>query len=262
MNNHLRPPVVMLATLAVIFASSSSCSAEQLPDCLQYDLTRGERIRTAANTYMMEHPETVKPEVLSLLGETTKVRGLETDLEWLADRLATDLKTQAKHKDAIEVFEALIATEKKMGATNISLVDHYNALAGAYAQAKQFNKAEAILQDVLTITEQFFGHASSDTANCLDNLANLQERQQNLKSEIDLRQKALDIRLSLEGSDHQWLIPSYRSLAKLNLKLGNKLQALCLYTQALEIAEEDHPAGSDASELSPIVFELRKQLKK
>lgn len=248
--------VILLSLLivAVLFAAIWSPAAhshtvfQQQSACFQYDMSRGERIATAWDHHFMEQPERIKPEVLSLLSQTTKEWGLEGDLESLAESIAGELKGQAKFKDAIEVYTALIETEQRTRTNSISLVDTYNSLAEAYVSAKEFNKAEQTLQKALTITEGFHGKQSYETARCLDLLADLQKEQKNHKSELALREQAHQIRVIVYGTGNDYLVESYANLADLALRTGDKTKAINLYIEGLKIADH-HPSGSQAREL-------------
>lgn len=272
MNNPLRESVVTLTSLVIIFALGSACmqleqqgsvklTADQLPVCAQYDMSRGERIASAYDNHMMEHPEQIKSEILSLLAQTTKERGLEFDLRELAVSVAQELKAQAKYKEAVEMFQALISAEQKTDVSNISLVDSYNDLASAYISAMEYGKAEQTLRMSLKITEDFYGVQSFEAAQCWDKLANLQKVLKSYKSELELRQKAHDIRVIVYKGDSSYLIDSYFELADLAERTGDKTKAVSLYIQALKIADR-FPSGSQARELRQKIRTLCKETPK
>lgn len=279
MNNGLRDATVTFITvvfLAVFGLAYFKLDAEptitsfSLPPCVQYDMSRGERICSAWDHHMMENPERIKEEVVHLLQETTKEHGLEGDLKELANSIANEMKNQGKHKAAVEVFQELLNTEKSVGTRGISLVETYNDLAETYTAAKDFVKAEEALQTALRLTEEFRtpdikpapkpetkdnkpdGYA---VARCLDKLADLQKIQKNYQKELELREKAHNMRVAEYGEGSPFLVESYYNLADLAARLGQKTKAVTLLVEALKIADH-HPAGSEARQLRQKIRDL------
>jgi|GEM_PF-5130709 len=249
------------AILVAAFAPYAHSKQLEAQPCSQYDMTRGARISDASDDHMMEHPERIKAEIVSLLSESTKERGLEGDLRNLAEMVAGELKGQAKYKDAIDVFQALIEAEKNTATNNISLVDTYNALADTYFAAKEFARAEQTLQTALKINEGFYGEQSYEAARSLDKLADLQRDLKNFQVELQLREKAHNIRVKEYGANSEYLIDSYTSLADLAARMGEP-SSLQLYFEALKLADRHHPAGSAARTLREKIRTICPETKK
>lgn len=276
MDNRFRDTSVTIITLAFIGAfgltyftldAKPTVTSYSLPACVEYDMSRGERIASAWDAHMMEYPERIKPEILSLLQGTTLKTGLESDLRELANSIANEMKNQGKYAPAVEVFQELLKTEKFVGKRGIFLVDTYNDLADTYVAAKDFVKAEEALQTALKLTEEFGppdlptkvvdkdakskiqSADNYEVARCLDRLANLQQIQKNYQKELELRERAHNIRLSIYGKSSPFLVESYYNLADLAARLGQKTKAVELLVEGLKISDRNHPAGSEARQL-------------
>ncbi|MBX9879861.1 MAG: tetratricopeptide repeat protein [Candidatus Obscuribacterales bacterium] len=280
MNNGLRDSSVTFITVvfAAVFGlacftleATPTITSYSLPACVQYDMTRGENITSAWDEHMMEYPERVQPQVVLLLRETSKERGLESDLRELAGSVANEMKNQGKYKGAVEIFQELLNTQKALGKSGISLVDTYNDLADTYTAAKDFAHAEEALQTALKLTEEFgppdlptkvtvkVETQSSDNyevARCLDRLADLQKIQKNYQKELELRERAHNIRVSIYGKNSYFLVESYYNLADLAFRLGDKTKAVTLYVEGLKIVDRNHPAGSQARQLRQQIRDL------
>ncbi len=280
MNNGLRDASVTFITvifLAVFGLAYFKLDAKpiitsySLPACVQYDMTRGENITSAWDQHMMEYPERIQPQVVLLLRETTKERGLESDLRELAGSVANEMKNQGKYKGAVEIFQELLNTQKALGRNGIFLVETYNDLADTYIAAKDFVKAEEALQTALKLTEEFGPpdlptkvtvkvetqlSDNYEVARCLDRLANLQKIQRNYQKELDLRERAHNIRVSIYGKSSPFLVESYYNLADLAARLGDKTKAVTLYVEGLKIVDRNHPAGSEARQLRQKIRDL------
>lgn len=272
MNNGLREASVTFITVVFIAVfglayfkmdATPTITSYSLPACVSYDMSRGENIASAWDHHMMEYPERIQPQVISLLKETTKTNVLESDLRELATSIADEMKNQGKYKGAIEVFQELLNTETILGGRGYLLVETYNSIADTYIAAKNYAKAEEALQTALKLTEEASppklptgdtGTDEKDTDNyevarCLDRLADLQKIQKNYQKELELREKAHNIRVSIYGKRSPLIIESYYNLADLAARLGQKDKAVSLYVEGLKIADRNHPAGSEARQL-------------
>ena len=101
----------------------------------------------------------------------------------------------------------------------MDVASSYANVAGAYMWLKQYDKAEAFLQQALAIRKQLYGNSHASVGSYYNNLAQLMERQQRWAEALDYHQKAYDIYVKVYKPDDRRLLKTQESIDELKQKL-------------------------------------------
>ncbi|MBM7845933.1 tetratricopeptide repeat protein [Herpetosiphon giganteus] len=116
-----------------------------------------------------------------------------------------------------------------MLATSLGICEQ---LQGAY------HKAQVLFERTLAINERVFGVEHPETANSLNNLAEIFVYQGKYAEAQPLHERALFIREKVFGFLHDLTSQSYNNLAMISLKRGQYTEAQALFEQSLSISEQ------------------------
>ena len=119
-------------------------------------------------------------------------------------------------------------------------------LANLLEKAGRYSQVTTILRrQILKVNQKRFGKQSEETANSLNNLANLYLNQGKYEEALPLYLRALEIWENVLGKEHPNVATSLNNLAILYYSQGKYEEALPLYLRALEIFEKvlgkEHP---------------------
>jgi tetratricopeptide (TPR) repeat protein len=218
--------------------------------CLDIDTSRGARITAAVDSYMAEYPEQSMPATMALLNETTAQTKFTTDLEWLAQRMGSDMSNQAKYTDALRVFNKLLETNQRLyGEKSTRLVETLNHIILTNINAKDYKAAQARLHQVLAIVDgstQSVPEKAYELATVWERLAEVQQTTKDYAAAENSLTQALKLRRDGLGMDDEGLAEGYAKLGELAELTGNSTKALEQYLQALAIYDSKHPSSSEA----------------
>ncbi|HTU19456.1 MAG TPA: tetratricopeptide repeat protein [Gemmataceae bacterium] len=162
--------------------------------------------------------------VLSNLGYLFRSRkDLAAARSYFEQSLAIRRKVQgAEHADTVQIVKALdsvIAAALKPEQYQ-ELLKQRNRLWDETRQLRSKNKvneAVAVLEKLLPIQRQLFGHYHSDTAAVLMSLAALQERREDFPAALKARREVLAVYRNLYGERHWWTIDARLDLSEVTV---------------------------------------------
>jgi len=146
-------------------------------------------------------------------------------------------ETQFHYQDAARYYQKALELlpagheEKKAEYLN-------NAGQAFYQQAGEYDKALPLYEQALQIRRQVLGLQHPDTAQSLNNLADLYDSQGEYDKALPLYEQALQIRKQVLGLQHPDTALSLNNLAYLYDSQGEYDKALPLYEQALQIRKQ------------------------
>ncbi|MDO0824092.1 tetratricopeptide repeat protein, partial [Desulfosporosinus nitroreducens] len=131
----------------------------------------------------------------------------------------------AKHSDGVSVYLEKVAWL-------------YNETSGWLEHTAAYEEAEPLYKRSLEIREEVLGAKHPSTANSLNNLALLYDKQGRYEEAEPLYKRSLEIREEVLGAKHPDTATSLNNLAGLYDKQGRYEEAEPLYKRSLEIREE------------------------
>ncbi|HEX4966558.1 MAG TPA: serine/threonine-protein kinase [Thermoanaerobaculia bacterium] len=134
-------------------------------------------------------------------------------------------------------LDSIAIKERQLGPRDPSLADDLNGLGAELIEMKRFQEAAGSLHRAEAIGRQAGPRGRKELAVSLNNLANLEQRQEHLAEARQHYQEALDIDKPLLGADHPDTLSTERNLGSVLLDLGEYAKAEALYQDILQTQE-------------------------
>ncbi len=197
---------------------------------------------------------------IQIFEDLQKQIGAHTGAAVAMGRLAEMLRhTQVDHADIEPLFRKALAIyeehEKDMrrsggGYENPDKMIALNRLAAYLQDQRQYDEAETLLEQCLSMAERLQGPDSEMTTVALNNLAALHQAQGHYAEAEPFLQRCLETMERRLGPDHVNLATPLGNLAELHNAQGRHADAEPLYRRSLEIAERhwgpEHPETAAA----------------
>lgn len=171
--------------------------------------------------------------------------------------LAKDYSTaESAGRATLEIAETIFGSDQRKIATSLFYLANVLSLAGT-----RYSEAESLLSHALAIQEKNLGFNHPDTAQTLDSLAGILQKQYRYNEAEPLLRQSLAISQNIFGPNHLNTAVSLNNLADVLQVLGRYNEAEQLYRRALSINEEtlDSNDPETATTLYRLAFNLEDQ---
>ncbi len=141
-----------------------------------------------------------------------------------------DLKARQEVYDGAIIYHqrAYDIKKKVLGAQHMAVAASANALARLFYYARDYNQAEKLAIECITINERNLGPEHQDVANAIHNLATLYHVQRKYAEAEPSYKRALEIKQKVFGSEHPDTLRLLRSYADLLRSTGREIEAQAL----------------------------------
>lgn len=166
-----------------------------------------------------------------------KINANERVLAVSAYNLGIVYEDLAQPKKALELY---LEAEKNLvnsGLENTFLSDVYIGIAHLYFYQKDINKASGYAEKAMDVGLKSYGEFNPNMTFVYTSYANILENEGKYKESIELLKKALKIRESTYGSNHEWTCESYYDLGNAFVLDEQFDQAEKYYKKAIVIGE-------------------------
>ena len=204
-----------------------------------------------------------KPEAFPVADELAKIGAAlaehaspppETAVE--LDNARADLLAAEGSLDASQHLyeQSLALATKQLGADDDHAIESISRLAMLSIRRHHFEEARGALQRVADAKRRTYGDDHPEYARALDNLANIDAELGQPRKSLDVRQRALAIRIAALGPEHPDVGTSYTNLGAVYNKAGDLATAKTYFEKALAILSKVY--GDDSVRLEQPLVDL------
>ncbi|MFQ5462486.1 MAG: tetratricopeptide repeat protein [Phycisphaerae bacterium] len=152
---------------------------------------------------------------------------------------------KGNHAKAIRYLQAALATRRRLSAEAAVIAENLQVLGATFARSSDYQQAEPLLKEALTIQHKLYGDTHVDLLKTLNSLVQLNLRLGANADAEDQARELLSASQSLLGDDHQYVGFALESLAEVLRERGKYDEALALMQRALPVLRAsmgaDHP---------------------
>ncbi|WP_203927994.1 tetratricopeptide repeat protein, partial [Virgisporangium ochraceum] len=164
----------------------------------------------------------------------------------LGDRAATFRQFQGRLREAIGLFETVLADRRRvLGEEHPSTLTSRNNLALAYESVGRLEEAIDLFESVLADQQRVLGEEHPSTLASRNNLAASYQAVGRLVEAIDLYESVLADQRRVLGEEHPFTLASRNNLAASYQAVGRLVEAIDLYESVLvdrrRVLGEEHP---------------------
>ena len=171
------------------------------------------------------------------------LQGAPQNLDFLC-RTGMTARNLGRYQEAVECLEwraRVIQGQRNHDEVMLALAQR--ELAYTHLQEKQYEKAEPLYQNAMTLLAQKLGHSNQELAICWLQLGEMQETLGAYDKAQLLYGRAFDMLKANMGGLDPLLAPALERLAGLMLDMGLHEEALPLYQQLVAVREGSMPSG-------------------
>ena len=178
----------------------------------------------------------------------------------LDDAMADLLAAEGSLDTSQHLYEQSLAiATKQLGADDDRTVSALGRLGVLAVKRHHYEEARGVFQRVADSQRRIYGEDHPEYATALDNLANIDAEPGESHKSMDLRERALAIRIAALGPDHPDVASSYNNLGAAYNQAGDLKQAKTYFEKSLAILSKIY--GDDSARVEGTLVNLGNTLR-